>query len=460
MSALDRLRARHRSPTAPLLALSASGQLGYGIPEPAFTAGLARRPDFIGCDMGSVDPGPYYLGAGRMATNPEVTRRDLRLVLTGARRLDVPLLLGTAGTAGAEPHLAATLAMIRDIAAAEGLHFRLASIRADIPPAVVATAQAEGRLHPLGPCPTPTGDEIMRSRIVGQMGVEAFSRALATGADVVIAGRACDTAVFAAIPHLLGYPMALAMHMAKIIECTSICCVPGGRDAMLGELNHDGFVLESMNPVRHATPTSVAAHSLYEQSDPFGVAEPEGLLRLDHVQYTALDAHRTRVSGATWQPATALRVKIEGALWEGERAVLLAGSADPGFIAAIDEILAAVEVTARRLFPHEFRLFPRIYGRHGVSLWSDVTPDAPPREICVVVECVAQQSDIAIGALTVFKQYLLHHGFRGRLSTAGNVAFPLTPPELSAGAAYRFSLYHLMEVTDTAGLFPVAVENL
>ena len=41
-----------------LKALAASGQLGYGVLEPAFRAGLERRPDFIGADMGSVDPGP------------------------------------------------------------------------------------------------------------------------------------------------------------------------------------------------------------------------------------------------------------------------------------------------------------------------------------------------------------------------------------------------------------------
>ncbi len=60
----------------------------------------------------------------------------------------------------------------------------------------------------------------------------------------------------------------------------------------------------------------------------------------------------------------------------------------------------------------------------------------------------------------MFKQYLLHHGFPGRLSTGGNIAFPLTPPELSAGSAYRFSLYHLMTVDTLDGLFPVEIETL
>ena len=60
----------------PLRFLGASGQLGYGIPTPAFEAGLARKPDLIGCDMGSIDIGPYYLGSGswpRPGNPPSVT---------------------------------------------------------------------------------------------------------------------------------------------------------------------------------------------------------------------------------------------------------------------------------------------------------------------------------------------------------------------------------------------------
>ena len=68
--------------------------------------------------------------------------------------------------------------------------------------------------------------------------------------------------------------------MAKIIECASLCCVPGGRDSILATLDDDGFVLESMAEQRRATPVSVAAHSLYEQADPFTVYEPEGRLDL------------------------------------------------------------------------------------------------------------------------------------------------------------------------------------
>lgn len=73
----------------------------------------------------------------------------------------------------------------------------------------------------------------------------------------MIAGRACDTAIFAAVPVLLGCAMGPAMHMAKIIECASLCCVPGGRDPILATLEGESFVLESMHPERRATAMSV-----------------------------------------------------------------------------------------------------------------------------------------------------------------------------------------------------------
>ena len=260
MSAVGKLRDRFGGGLSgkSLKALAASGQLGYGLPEAALRQGLAREPDFIGCDMGSVDPGPYYLGAGEMATAPAMTRHDLRAVLNGARGLDVPLLIGTAGTAGAKPHLDKTLAMIREIAAEDGLRFRLASIAADIPKDTVKGAARDGRMVKLGRMDVPGDAEIdATAHLVGQMGTDAFRRALDAEADVIVAGRACDTAVFSAVPAMLGYAMGPAMHMAKIIECTSICCTPGGRDAMLGTLEGESFTLESMNPERHATPLSV-----------------------------------------------------------------------------------------------------------------------------------------------------------------------------------------------------------
>jgi hypothetical protein len=442
--------------------LGASGQLGYGIPAASFRAGIERRPDLIGCDMGSIDIGPTYLGKGEMATSPESTRRDLRRVLTAARQLDVPLVIGSAGSAGAGAHLDATLAMIRDIARTDGLTFRMAVMRADIDRPALKAAVRAGRVTPFdGMPPLAEADIDAAANIVGQMGMGPFRRALEADVDVIIAGRACDTAIFASLPALLGYPTGLAMHMAKIIECGSLCCVPGGRDPILAELDHDGFVLESMNPERAATPVSVAAHSLYEQSDPFTMQEPDGTLDLAAASYVAVDARRTRVTGAVWRDTAAPTIKLEGAVKVGERAVLLCASADPRFIAQCKSLLPKVADLVESLVceeaPKDYTLSFRTYGIDGVRMVAPVN-EPPPGEVFVMGECIAPTAARAAEVVRTCKQFLLHFGYPGRLSTAGNVAFPFTPPEVSLGPAYRFSVYHLLHLDDAAAPFPVEVE--
>ena len=138
MSASGRVLAEFRrvAPSASLARRLRATGLRH--PAAAFNAGIERRPDLIGCDMGSIDIGPTYLGKGEMATSPEATRRDLRRVLLRRASLDVPLVIGSAGSAGAGPHLDATLAMLRDIAAAMGCSFRMAVDACRHPPSDAA----------------------------------------------------------------------------------------------------------------------------------------------------------------------------------------------------------------------------------------------------------------------------------------------------------------------------------
>ena len=464
MSAVGRLLDSFATSRRPFRALGASGQLGYGIPTPALQEGLKRSPDMIGCDMGSIDIGPYYLGSGEMAPTRIGAKRDLRKVLNAARRHDIPLIIGSAGSAGAAPHLARTLDIIREIAAEDDLHFKLAVVPADIPRETVKTAIRQGRVQPMDTMPALTEDEVdAADHLVGQMGLEAFRRALETGADVVVTGRACDTGIFASLPAMLGFPLGIATHMAKIIECASLCCVPGGRDTILAVLDDDGFDLESMAANRAATPASVAAHSLYEQADPYEIREPAGCVQLRDVTYTALDARRTRVAGAVFEPAGQPTVKLEGARRIGYRALLLAGAGDPRFIARSETIFESVKNVVRDLVcedaAEDYRLSFRLYGVDGVHAWA-APPETWPREAFVMGECIAPTAERAEEVVRTAKQYLLHHGYEGRLSTAGNLSFPFTPPEVVTGAAYRFNIFHLMEEPDMATLFPVEVETL
>ena len=410
--------------------------------------------------MGSIDPGPYYLGSGEMAAPPSMVYRDLALVLRAAVSHGIPLVIGSAGTAGARPQLDATVAIVRQVAQDFGLAFKLTTVASDLAPAQVLAALRAGNLQPIGPMPGPSEAEVLAcSHIVGQCGTETMARALRTTLpDVLVCGRACDTAIFATLPEMLGYPAGLSLHMAKIIECTSLCCRPGGRDAMLAELTMDGFTLESMNPASHATPASVAAHALYEQTDPFEVEEPTGVLHLQDAVYEAVDAHRTRVSGARFVPRPVPTLKIEGAARIGARAVMIAGVADPTLLGILPEALQAVERRVRTLVPGDWQVFPHVYGQGAVRR---LRPEQHSRhEAGLVVEFIAPDATLARAVAGVFKQNLLHHGYPGRVSTAGNLAFAFTPSELDARDAYRFVLYHVMHGAPLEAIFQIETMDI
>ncbi len=454
MTASERLLQSHRVADGPLRVLAASGQLGYGIPEAALERGLLRRPHFIGCDMGSIDPGPYYLGSGEMAAPPGIVRRDLELVLAGALDQGIPLVIGSAGTAGARPQLDATVQILRQIARARSFNFRLTTVACDLSGTQVVAALRAGSLTPIGAIAEPSEAEVLQcSHIVGQCGTETLVRALQQPCDVLLAGRACDTAIFAALPEMLGYPSALSLHMAKIVECSSLCCDPSGRDAMLAELTMDDFTLESMNPHAHATPASVAAHAMYEQANPFEVEEPTGTLLLHEARYEALDGHRTRVRGAQFARRGVATLKIEGAALLGARAVLVAGVADPVLLGMLPQAIAAVAQRVRELLPLAWSLHPHIYGQGAVR--SLALEQHSAHEAALVIEFIAPSAELARAVAAVFKQNLLHYSYPSRLCTAGNLAFAFTPSELDANAAYRFVLYHIMHAAPMADIFHI-----
>ena len=87
----------------PMKLVAASGQVGYGFDEDAFKRAMEMSPDYIGCDAGSMDPGPYYLGAGHAFVSREAYKRDLNIMVLNGKRLKIPVVIGSAGGAGGDP---------------------------------------------------------------------------------------------------------------------------------------------------------------------------------------------------------------------------------------------------------------------------------------------------------------------------------------------------------------------
>lgn len=246
--------------------LSPTAILGYGFPEESFMKAMEESPDLIAVDAGSSDPGPHYLGSGKAFTDRARVKRDLRYMLKAGVKNNIPVVIGTAGGSGAQPHLEWCREIILELAKEEGLSFKMALIPADVEKKTVHEALDAGKITPLAFVPELTHEVIDESTyIVAQMGVEPFQEALAAGAQVVLAGRSYDPCCFAALPIMKGFDEGLALHCGKILECAAIAATPGsGSDCAMGIIDETGFTLKAFNPIRKFTDTSAAAHTLYE----------------------------------------------------------------------------------------------------------------------------------------------------------------------------------------------------
>jgi len=450
----------------PLRVYAPVGMLGYGFPEASLRAALEWGPDLIAVDAGSTDPGPYYLGSGQSFTSRAMVKRDLGLLLPAALDRRIPLVVGSAGGAGGAPHLAWTLEIVREIATERGLHGRLAVIQAEQDREYLRRKLAAGDVVAFE-----TGRDLAPANlaacghVVAQMGVEPVLEALEAGADVIVAGRAFDAALSATLPILRGVDRGIALHMGKIVECGSLVALPRASDGVLAEIWDDHFLIRPADPAKRCTVDTVAAHTLYEKSDPYNLGMPGGRLDLTRSRFERHDDRTVRVSGSRFVPSDEYFVKLEGAALVGYRSICLAGVRDPILIERLDDVLERARAKiasdlAGLVSDDTYHLLFRVYGRDGVM--GDLEPYAgpPPHELGLVIEVVADSQQTADTVCALARSATLHLGYEGRLATAGNLAFPYSPAEFPAPPAYEFNVYHLLRLTDPCEPFPVTWETL
>lgn len=443
----------------PYKILSPSGILGYGFPEASFRAGVAQKPDLIACDGGSTDPGPHYLGSGKPFTTRSAVKRDLTLMLLAACELNIPLVIGTAGSSGGTPHLARETEILFEIAKEHGLSFKAATISSELDQEFLVQELKNGRIVPLEPAPMPTEQDIRDcSRVVAQMGVESIMAALDAGAQVILCGRCYDPAAFAAPAIRAGYSEALATHLGKILECACIAATPGSAsDCMMGYLYEDSFAVEPCTENRKCTTTSVAAHTLYEKSNPYLLPGPGGMLDLQECTFEQETDRRVRVRGSNFIPQIRKNVKLEGAKYTGCRTISICGNRDPLFIAELDNTLEALhQRVADNLSGTniDYKLDFIIYGKNGVMGALEPNPVCEGHEVGLVIDVVSDTQENANTVCAVARSTLLHYGYPGRMATAGNLSFPFSPSDIAVGGIYTFAVYALLENEDPISLFP------
>ncbi|HZU78387.1 MAG TPA: acyclic terpene utilization AtuA family protein [Acidimicrobiales bacterium] len=448
--------------------LAATGSLGAGFKESSLWAGVERRPDFIGCDAGSTDGGPYSLGAGGWLHSPEATRRDLRFCLLAARRAGVPLLIGSCGGGGTDEGVDRLAAMAREIAREEGLSFRLARIYAEPDREAVVRAHAAGRLRPLVGAPEISADSIRHSaRLVAMMGTEPFAHALEQGADVVLAGRASDASIYSAIPEWRGFDRGLTWHAAKIMECGSAATANRrGQDCMFCTLDASGFVIEALDPELRCTPVSVAAHTLYENGDPFHLIEPSGTLDTTEARFEALDDRRVRVTGSRFKVSPVYTLKLEGVEFAGYASLMLGSVRDPVLLGQLDSWLAGmrhqIEARLQVAFdkPIPYQLSIRAYGASGTLGAIEPTPGFEGHEALLLFDVVAPTQAAASAIMKAVNHVALHFPVPDWTGSITGLAQPYSPQVLDRGPVWRFNINHAIEVDDPLELYRFKFEEV
>ncbi|MFB7398447.1 acyclic terpene utilization AtuA family protein [Streptomyces sp. NPDC056191] len=448
--------------------LAPTGALGAGFDADAFARGVAARPDVIACDAGSTDSGPAALGSGTPKLSAQAVTRDLRLLLRARDELGVPLIIGSCGTSGRDVGVDWVADLARTIAAEEKLHFKLGLIYSDQPVERLETLYDAGRVIPLPHAPGIDREVFERGHTVAMMGVEPIQEALTDGCDVILAGRASDTALFAAFPHLKGADPGLTWHMAKTIECGAACAIPPSANGLLVTLREDHFDVATLATGSRLTPRSVAAHTLYENADPFHIAEPSGVLDTTDATYETVDEQTVRVRGARYVEADGYTNKLEGAELVGYQTVIIGGVRDRIVIDTLPKLLPMArhyfdakiaDVFRGTVNPADIDIDYRLYGAGAVLAGNEPDP-LDPRELGVLITITAPDQETAHAVATFVAHASSHLPISQYDGLVSTLAYPFSPPEMDRGPLYRFTLNHVATGITPTELFRTTTEEL
>ena len=443
-----------------------SGALGLNYDNEALRRGIAAKPDIIAIDGGSTDSGPSYLGRGVSKYARSSTKVEWAGLMQARAEAGCPLVIGTAGTCGTDSAVDWMLDITREIAAEQGRPLKIAVLRSSQNPLEVASAFTANRVAPLPNAPD-IDVELIESctNIVALAGAEQITEALNTGADIIIAGRTTDTAIIAALPLQRGCHAGGSWHGAKIGECGALCATNPQSGVILIDFDADGFTVTPLADGARATPHTVSAHMLYENSDPFILYEPGGYLDVTRARYAALDETSVRVTGSKWVPSDHYTVKLEGARGAGFQTVVMALLRDAHYVANAtiwaEDIVQKCSTKARdrlNLNADDFRIEIRLIGQ-SASFGALETKTVTPTEVGAVGIVTAQTEALSQEIAKLLNPYLLHHPLT-KEEEVPTFAFLFSPAEMPRGEIFEFVLNHVLTLDDPMDAFTLEVHDI
>jgi len=212
------------------------------------------------------------------------------------------------------------------------------------------------------------------------------------------------------------------------------------------------------------TPQSIAAHSLYENADPFKLVECSGTLDLTHSRYEAVDGRAVKVSGSEFVPAPRYTVKLEGAERIGYQSVVIGSVRDPYIIRQIDDWTARLldrihgrveQVYGAALEREQYQIRVRIYGKNGTMGPLEPVKEIRSHELALLIETTAPTQEAASSIAGIVRHQALHLPIPEWSGLITALACPYNPAHLDRGAVYRFNVNHVVEPDDPCEMFPM-----
>jgi hypothetical protein len=303
--------------------------------------------------------------------------------------------------------------------------------------------------------------------IVGQIGPEPFVQAMNANPDfdILIAGRAYDPSPYVAfcafnalrrttgdlsslIPTVLGG----FTHMGKIMECGGACATPKSASSMSTVYDDGSFDIRPLAAESRCTPTSVAAHALYEKSRPDILHGPGGYLDLTTATYTSLsDDISVRAYGSKFVSSRSrglpYTIKFEAARVTGYRSIFMGSFCDPILIRQLPSLLDRAKAYIKQKHVHSQGSWELDFHVYGYDL--DRKERTSTGDVFIVGEALAETQDLATSLTSSARVACVHAPYEEQKANSGNFGMGIGGKlEVEMGACAEFSIYHLVEMED------------
>jgi len=443
-----------------------SGVLGLGFDRDALAHGVAMKPDIICIDGGSTDSGPYSLGTGTSKYSRAGCKAEWSDLMKARHELQVPLLLGSCGTCGTDNMVDWMFQITEELAIEFGQSLSIALLYSELNAQFVVEKLNSSQCHALEPVIQLDENTIRDcSHIVALAGAEQIQLALESGADIILAGRATDTAAICAMPIMRGEHIGASWHGAKIAECGALCSTNPISGVVLLDIDQHGFTVQPLAADARCTPHSVSAHMLYENSDPNLLYEPGGTLDVTKAQYEQTDERSVRVTGSQWHEAEKYTVKLEGAIHTGFQCCIIAVLRDEHYVAHaqqwLDQLSAFLKTeieNSMQLTANDYSLEFRLIGVNSV-LGALENKTSAALEVGVLGIITAKSNELTEELAKLINPFLLHYPL-SQDESLPTFSFPYSPAHSQRGELYEFCMNHVIELNHPMDAFRLVLKQV